>query len=408
VNAIQCNESDGTKTLIYTVLVCHFLTSFTALGMPIFLPRITADLLAPNQQHWIGWFYSLPLVCMAISAPLWGWFADAFGKRLSLMRAQLGLTIGFLITGFSDSVILFSVGIILQGLCGGTFAASNAYLASQVKSSQLSSTMNWMQVSARASLLVAPIILGLFMNMAQPRRIFLYLALLPLAAFIITCWQKKDKPGDKKSNKTAEPIKTVAYTLPRSIVSIIQFCFFFATVVTFPYFLPWANQLGIESEATVGLLFSLPHLCYLILMVMKIPKIKSMDALSLCQISFLGFMIASLQQAFMTNADWLIVWRLLTGLALFFGFLGLHKLIADLTTADNAGRMFGWFDSIGKWSAVIAGLVSGFAITEFGLSGSFYMSSLVIMIAWCIVSYTQIKLRMASKTHIAIQPTEQS
>ena len=395
MNKLQPIERPG--LLIATVLLCHFLTSFTALGMPVFLPKLTQSLLTAEQQYWIGWFYSAPLICMALSAPFWGRFADRYGKRLSLMRAQLGLMSGFLITGFSDSLLQFSIGIIIQGLCGGTFAASNAYLASRLPASQLPSSMNWMQVSARASLLIAPIVLGLFMNIAEPRRVFVFLAILPLTAFIITCFQSKDVISDTSAKASDKPTTLERVVASRTVVSIIQFCFYFATVVTYPYFLPWAEHLGIESDVYVGLMFSLPHLCYLILMLPGLPRFNRLHPLILCQFSFLALMIAGWQQAIMSHPDGLVLWRLVTGASLFFGFLGLHKLIAGLTHAGNAGRQFGWFDAIGKWSAVIAGLISGLLITRSGLASPFYLSTAAIVIAWLTVTCTHIKQHISAR-----------
>lgn len=384
------------RSLIPTVLACHFLTSFTALGMPVFLPKIMEGLLSAGQLHWVGWFYSLPLVCMALSAPLWGWFADRYGKRLSLMRAQVGLAAGFLIIGLSDSLLQFTVGIVLQGLCGGTFAASNAYLASQIKPSLLPTTQNWMQVSARSSLLLAPVILGLLIGSEEPRRLFIYLALLPLTALLMTRWLPKDHNAPVQNAGETQAARSASPVISRATVSAIQFCFYFATVVTYPYFLPWANQLGVQSATTVGLLFSLPHLCYLVLMVFNIAWVQKLNALVLCQVGFLCLLVASWQQSQMDQADGMVVWRLLTGLSLFLGFLGLHKLIADLSTVGTAGRLFGWFDSVGKWSAVAAGILSGMIITKLGLAGTFYLSSAVILVAWCLVAGSSLRQVLAA------------
>ncbi|WP_037339613.1 MFS transporter [Saccharospirillum impatiens] len=382
-----------TRSLIPTVLACHFLTSFTALGMPVFLPKLMEGLLLSGELQWIGWFYSLPLVCMALSAPLWGWFADRYGKRLSLMRAQVGLAAGFLIIGLSDSLLQFTVGLVLQGLCGGTFAASNAYLASQIRPSLLPTAQNWMQVSARSSLLVAPIILGLLIGNDEPRRLFIYLALLPLAALLMTRRLPRDQNGHSQAMGDKQLTDTASPVVSRATVSAIQFCFYFATVVTYPYFLPWANQLGVQSATTVGFLFSLPHLCYLMLMVFNVAWVQKLNALVLCQVSFLCLLIASLQQAQMDQADGLVLWRLLTGLSLFLGFLGLHKLIADLNTVGTAGRLFGWFDSVGKWSAVAAGILSGMITSELGLASTFYLSAAMILVAWCLVAGSSLPKR---------------
>nr|WP_299188733.1 MFS transporter [uncultured Psychrobacter sp.] len=61
-----------------------------------------------------------------------GRFADTYGRKTSLLRAELGLAAGFLICGFSQSLWQLVIGLSVQGLFGGTMAASNAYLATSI------------------------------------------------------------------------------------------------------------------------------------------------------------------------------------------------------------------------------------------------------------------------------------
>ncbi|MGU3266470.1 hypothetical protein ACSEOG_15180 [Pseudomonas paraeruginosa] len=60
------------RRLMYSVLLGHYLSAFTALGVPLFLPRILADL-APGTPGWaIGVLFVLPTLCTALAAPVWG------------------------------------------------------------------------------------------------------------------------------------------------------------------------------------------------------------------------------------------------------------------------------------------------------------------------------------------------
>ncbi|MDV7213235.1 MFS transporter, partial [Azotobacter beijerinckii] len=60
------------RRLTASVLLGHYLSAFTALGAPLFLPRILADLGAPAPTWSIGALYVLPTLCTALAAPLWG------------------------------------------------------------------------------------------------------------------------------------------------------------------------------------------------------------------------------------------------------------------------------------------------------------------------------------------------
>ena len=82
--------------LIYCVLLCHFIAAFSALGMPLFLPMVLPTLGAHIDANWAGALFILPTFCTALAARFWGQFADKYGRRRSLLRAQLGLQLGLL------------------------------------------------------------------------------------------------------------------------------------------------------------------------------------------------------------------------------------------------------------------------------------------------------------------------
>ena len=248
--------------ILIIVLFCHFLTAFTALGMPLFMPRMLNSLTTENSDYLVGIMFVVPVLCSALSAPWWGRFADKYGKKRSLLRSQLGLTSGFLMSGFADTLTLFSLGLIVQGISGGTLAASNAYLSSMYKGRSLAKSLNLTQFSARLALVSAPLLLGFFTEIEQPLLVYRYLALLPCTALIISLFLPKDedvidaviKPTNKSSKNTVF-----------SQLLYLQFLFCFAMVVTFPYFLPYVQSLGDVRDTMAGFYYSFPHFVYLLL-----------------------------------------------------------------------------------------------------------------------------------------------
>ena len=76
------------------VIVCHFVASFAALGLPPFFTDLLPGLGDPGAR-WAGVLYVVPTACVAISAPLWGRLADRYGRKRLLLRAQLGLAVSF-------------------------------------------------------------------------------------------------------------------------------------------------------------------------------------------------------------------------------------------------------------------------------------------------------------------------
>ena len=99
------------------VIVCHFVASFAALGLPPFFTDLLPGLGDPGAR-WAGVLYVVPTACVAISAPLWGRLADRYGRKRLLLRAQLGLAVSFWLASQAQTVAQFAAVLVLQGLLG--------------------------------------------------------------------------------------------------------------------------------------------------------------------------------------------------------------------------------------------------------------------------------------------------
>lgn len=166
---------------VHAVAACYFVASFAALGLPPYLTAILPALGDP-QGRWAGVLYIVPTVFSALGAPFWGRLADRFGRKRLLLRAQLGLTVSFLLAGAAGSLPAFTLALVLQGFLGGTFASTNGYLAAALEGPRLSRALTLMQGSARAALVAAPILVGALSPWIDPHRQYLLMAVLPLAA----------------------------------------------------------------------------------------------------------------------------------------------------------------------------------------------------------------------------------
>ena len=363
------------RRLIASVLLGHYLSAFTALGIPLYLPRILADL-APDAPGWsIGVLFVLPTLCTALAAPLWGRWADRRGCRLSLLRAHAGLFAGFLLAGFSTNLPMFVLALIIQGTFGGAMAASNAYLATQFKDGDLSRALNWTQYSARLAMISGPILLGLMTAQGLGLQLYRYLAWLPLLAFVMILPLPADTPRHQANATKAEgPLSQLPTDMPRLL--LVQFLFSFAMVVTFPYFVPYGEALGIGNDALIGVLYSLPHLVYLI----ALPWVqRHASNLLLPGLGLLA--VSNALQFWSTQAEPLFALRLLSGAGMLLGFVGLHRCLSQRSRQGSAGRLFGWFDASGKWAGTAAGVTAGLVSQTCGIASPFLVACLAAVAA---------------------------
>ncbi len=367
------------------VLTAHYLAAFTALGMPVFMPRVLAQL-APGAPDWLaGTLYVLPTICTALTASAWGRLADRHGRKLSLMRAQLGLACGFAIAGAAPNLALFVLGLIIQGACGGSLAAANAYLATQSSGQALSRALDWTQFSARLAMLTAPALLGVAIDHGLGQGLYGYLALLPLLGLLVTMMLPADTPAPARQPSSARADTATPAPLRHELTGwlAVQFLYYFAVVVTFPYFVAYCRALGVASDSVAGMLYSLPHLVYLLILPGLRARSSAPQPILLCGLGLLA--ATSLLQAASTHATALIPLRAVYGLGMTLAIVGLNRAFADCAARAPAGRLFGRFDACGKWAGALGGIAAGALVHRYGLGTPFLIAGLSALAAATLV-----------------------
>lgn len=353
------------RSQVHAVAGCYFVASFAALGLPPYLTQILPEF-GDNSARWAGVLYVVPTVFGALGAPLWGRLADRFGRKRLLLRAQLGLAVAFLLAGWADSLATFTLALVLQGVLGGTFAASNGYLGAALEGPALSKALTLMQGSARAALVVAPIVVGSLSGWLSPHRQYALLAVLPLTAALLLA--ALPEPGEEQA---AESIPETTAPAPAPVVSLrtlyaLEFAFVFSTVISFPYLISLVeDQLPGTSASLSGFLFALPHLVYLVSALAVHAAVHDRPRTGIV----LGFTCIALGLAGHGIADsltTLIAVRLLLGVGLTLGLVSLSVLAADCAKGRAPGGMFGSLEFFSKAGAVAAGLAAAAGSARFG------------------------------------------
>ncbi|MEU1505836.1 MFS transporter [Kitasatospora sp. NPDC005748] len=376
---------------VHAVAACYFVASFAALGLPPYLTAILPALGDP-QGRWAGVLYIVPTVFSALGAPLWGRLADRFGRKRLLLRAQLGLTVSFLLAGAADSLPAFTLALVLQGFLGGTFAATNGYLAAALDGSKLSLALTLMQGSARAALVAAPILVGALSPWIDPHRQYLLMAVLPLtAALFLSLLPEPDPaarggggPATDTSTDTGSdraPSAAAARPAPIGLLYTFEFVFVFATVISFPYLISLAQErLPGVSGTTTGILFALPHLCYLAFAARTHTAFLARPHAGIA----LGFGFVALGLAGHAAAHSLVAFvavRLLLGAGLTLGLVCLSVLAAEAARGRAPGRMFGTLEFVSKGGAVAAGAVAALANGRFGAAAPVLVGTAAALLA---------------------------
>ncbi|MBW3086823.1 Multidrug resistance protein MdtG [Austwickia sp. TVS 96-490-7B] len=384
--AQAAGASPHTTAHIGIIAGSYFVASFAALGLPPYLTVILPGL-GDDTGRWAGILYVVPTVFSAVGAPLWGRLADTFGRKRLLLRAQLGLTVAFLLAGWADSIGTFAVALILQGILGGTFAASNGYLAATLDGRALSQALSVMQGAARAALVFAPIVVGGLSPWISPHRQYAVLAVLPLSAALIIMFLPESRHGDQTRPERREAGTPLGEPLPDAVAPAAQTqgpstpapanqqvtglaapplwslyaleCLFvFSTVISFPYLVSLVGQrLPGISPLMSGVLFALPHLCYL-LTAMSLHGICHRHPRPGLTIGFAVLILGLGAHSVATGLAAFVVARLLLGIGLTLGLLCLAELASRCARGRAAGGLFGSLEFFSKSGAVLAGVAA--------------------------------------------------
>ncbi|QPI71965.1 MFS transporter [Sphingobium sp. Cam5-1] len=361
-----------------TVLACHFAGAFGPMGLPPFLGLILAGIAPGASERLIGWLYIVPTACLAISAPLWGRLADRWGRKPLLLRAQIGLAISFVVAGLAGSLPLFVIALCLQGLLGGTFSASNAYLSEALPREQLSQALNLTQASARLALILAPAAVGFLIDRhIAPQNVYLIVALLPLIAVLmllpLPARGDAGTPAIADNGAREMPRRQL---LSRGAIMAGQTGFTLAMVSTFPFLVPYSTKTFGVGAGTAGWLFGLPHIVYLFACLPLGRHLRDRDPAPWFAAGCLivGGMLAV--QAFTSSLPVFAIARLLLGVGMTLGYVGLNALIAHTIEDASAGRTFGWFDSGAKLATIVASVSGGMIAATAGVGPLFFAAAL--------------------------------
>lgn len=389
MSAVPASASAGTSLPARAVAITvagHFGAAFAALCMPPFYAQILQSSFAGQAPSLAlaGWYFTLPTLAAALANPAWGRLADRIGKRASLIRAHAGLCLSFVITGLARSPLEFAIGLTLQGVLGGTFSASNAFLAERLPAPRLAALLGVMQASARTALFAGPALIGLLSGHADMLKLFLYLALFPGVACVALALLP-EPPVIRTAGASAQPQPLddgAANVGPCGVSAAslywLQALFAVGTVLSYPYFVTdLATRLDIDA-AMAGMLFGLPHALFLLLAWPLGRRVRIGNArASLGRYAALTC-VGMLAQALAVSLPLMIAGRVVMGIGMTGAYLAINTLAAASSQAARAGRHFGRLEGANKWGAVCAGLFASLLAPTLGYAAPLWLGAVLV------------------------------
>jgi DHA1 family multidrug resistance protein-like MFS transporter len=150
-----------------TVYVLFAVQLISTVGFSLifpFLPLYVRELgiaTGGSIEFWAGLVFSSQALTMAFASPVWGAYADRYGRKPMLVRATFGGALLVALMGFAQNAEQLVVLRTLQGLVTGVMAAATALAASAAPRERSGEVMGMLQMSRSVGVAVGPVIGGL-------------------------------------------------------------------------------------------------------------------------------------------------------------------------------------------------------------------------------------------------------
>lgn len=149
------------KVNLYTLWVTQALVN---MGMGLVIPFIPyyleemAVMSTAQLNFYTGLSSTLPAAAQAIASPLWGHLSDRYGRKLMLVRAMICAVIVLFFMGIVNTVSIFLVLRVLQGIFTGTIPSAMALVSAHTPEDKMSYALGFMTSSNFLGYAIGPVV----------------------------------------------------------------------------------------------------------------------------------------------------------------------------------------------------------------------------------------------------------
>lgn len=99
-------------------------------------------------------------VCQFVAGPILGRFSDRIGRRPVLLLSQVGTFIGFIVMGFSTTLLVLFIARIIDGVTAGNLSIAQAYISDVTKPEERTKAFGMIGIAFGLGFLLGPAISG--------------------------------------------------------------------------------------------------------------------------------------------------------------------------------------------------------------------------------------------------------
>ena len=139
-----------------------------------------------SLELWVG-IISFAYFCMScLFTPVWGVLADHYGRKSMVLRAGLGMGVGFTLTSFMDKPLHLLLAMMLVGLANGYVPAGQVLVATNTPRDRVGGALAFTQSFAWIGNMLGPMAgAGLIGFLSQTRDLFILAAATTMGAGLL-------------------------------------------------------------------------------------------------------------------------------------------------------------------------------------------------------------------------------
>lgn len=365
--------------------ICGF--SFALPFVPFFIQELGVT--DPKElAFWVTIFAALAPLTLAIFSPIWGALADRFGRRMMLIRANLGSMFFLFSMGLVPSVQWLIALRSLHGLLTGTMTASQTLASLYAPQNRSGLVLGALSAAVFSGSMTGAFLGGLFADLYGYRKAFFISACFLLLSTLLVTFAVREnfqRPPQSASRSWRHRQQTLIERL-RPVAPILGLLVGIGMVVQFDS--AWLPLLVQEIHGNLqGVAFMAGSLAAIggIAGFIAGPAMGRLadrfNVPAIAKISAVGGALAMMGIALAGNFKLLLSFRFA---ATFFAG-GLEPVfwvwLARVTSQKHRGFIFGWAATARSFGWMLAPLFSGFVVRcTGGVRGVFWTAALLYLV----------------------------
>lgn len=364
-------------------------------GMTMVVPFLALYLqeeLGMTDTHqvavWSGVIFAGNFVTSFFSQPIWGKFADKYGRKVMLLRSGFGMALVTVLMGFATSPVHLLLLRMLNGTISGFNPAAVALVSATTPKERMGFAMGTLQSGAVAGTILGPLIGGLLADLVGYRPIFYITGTLLFMGTMLALLMVKES-FDKKQAMAAPQASVLAgfkqLSQSKELLALLAVTFLLQFAMMSPM-----SLLPLYVQELHGSTYNLALLAGMVSAIAGISNMicapilgrlsDRIGANRILTISLIGAACTLIPQAFVSSVWQLIAVRFLLGM--FMGGLlpSVNALIRKYTPDGMESRAYSFNSSTLALGNVVGPIVGGSLSGLIGIQGIFIMSGIFLLL----------------------------